>query len=1002
MMPDVQTELENMQPFQLFTELDWATAFHQIPLDDESSQRLAISTQWGLYRPRFVPEGITCGSALLMTHAQRIFSDFRPWALALHDNLLIGATDLNDMAIKISKVLHRCQENHIQLKMSKSKVAYTSIPFFGYILNQGSYTSDPQRLSDINAVKFPKSLTQVQSFLGMLNYISPFIPMFAERIAPIHAMNSKSFSYDKATWKGIDYCEAFEQAKSAVLHATTIYLPDRSLPWGLKCDAAKYGFGSILTQAMPIDRLTEAELLQAKALNLIYIFPINGIPTEVVDAPIALMSRKFSDAATRWPVTQQEQYAIVAAYQKWERLLILKPHCLHTDHKNLVDLLPENAGTNPKIARWRQWLANFPFFIRHIPGKLNIVADYLSRVHAPLLINTGLASLTSLTPTEMLENVHARTPGGHVGAMSTWRAVHAQYPDSKISLSTAKAYVEACTICQKARNIKQPMETRNKTIPLDNARSSTHVDTLSLEKDANGNEYAFVFINAFTKHTMMFPATDKSAKSFCNALIRYMATMGITDIFIADNGTEFTNEAAEIVANALGTMFTFTIAHRPQANSIVERVNQTILQELRIIMTSPEFWNRWSDPYVIAIVTLSINMRTHTTTGYSPIALTYGRTAMHYFRQPLDVHLPQHTDLDEADQDLKNLQEMARRNMVQAEQKRLKIQPTAYVTYHTGDLVLRDPITQTGAIRLRTRKLEPHYMGPYMVMEQKHESNCVICSELHDDSKIHKFHHSTLRIFDGTTEQAKQLALIDKQEHAISAIIDHTGSTARRSTLTFKVQFTDGSTDALPWNVIQHTEALQAYLAPFIFGRVLLMTQKQATDFAAEHNPRNDEKTIQAILRLPEEDRPYVGQTRYLTVHFFHHEEWTTCQQPSILQNKNRRNREYVFHIKISQISSKRIEIHIPDLDITTGRRQIKYRKDLTLATLLMYSIPKADMTEAQIEITEAQLQQGTLRSLLHTAANLNLLDPAHSQQFLTSTQAIPQVYLRMKYHRDH
>lgn len=102
-------------------------------------------------------------------------------------------------------------------------------------------------------------------------------------------------------------------------------------------------------------------------------------------------------------------------------------------------------------------------------------------------------------------------------------------------------------------------------------------------------------------------------------------------------------------------------------------------------------------------------------------------------------------------------------------------------------------------------------MGPYMVMEQINQSNTVICTELHDESKTHRFHHSTLRIFDGTMEQAKQSALIDKQEHAISAITDHTGSTALRSTLTFHVQFTDGSTDSLPWNVIQHTEALQVY-----------------------------------------------------------------------------------------------------------------------------------------------------------------------------------------------
>ncbi len=58
-------------------------------------------------------------------------------------------------------------------------------------------------------------------------------------------------------------------------------------------------------------------------------------------------------------------------------------------------------------------------------------------------------------------HVHSRTPGGHVGAKATWRAVHAQYPEAQVSLQTAQNYVEACAICQKARNIKQPIETRN-------------------------------------------------------------------------------------------------------------------------------------------------------------------------------------------------------------------------------------------------------------------------------------------------------------------------------------------------------------------------------------------------------------------------------------------------------------------------------------------------------------------------------------------------------------
>ena len=47
-----------------------------------------------------------------------------------------------------------------------------------------------------------------------------------------------------------------------------------------------------------------------------------------------------------------------------------------------------------------------------------------------------------------------------------------------------------------------------------------------------------------------------------------------TDIITSDNGTEFANEATVLLANSLGTMFTFTLAHRPQVNSIAERVNK--------------------------------------------------------------------------------------------------------------------------------------------------------------------------------------------------------------------------------------------------------------------------------------------------------------------------------------------------------------------------------------------------------------------------------------------
>jgi hypothetical protein len=85
----------------------------------------------------------------------------------------------------------------------------------------------------------------------MMNYVSPFIPHYSTLMAPISTMNSKDFSYNKDKWLGIDYMVKWEEAKRAVCYATTLYLPDRTLPWTVKTDASKYGIGAVLT-AMPV------------------------------------------------------------------------------------------------------------------------------------------------------------------------------------------------------------------------------------------------------------------------------------------------------------------------------------------------------------------------------------------------------------------------------------------------------------------------------------------------------------------------------------------------------------------------------------------------------------------------------------------------------------------------------------------------------------------------------------------------------------------------------
>ena len=60
-----------------------------------------------------------------------------------------------------------------------------------------------------------------------------------------------------------------------------------------------------------------------------------------------------------------------------------------TDHNNLKWI---EASLNPAIIRMRVFLQSFHFDVRHIPGRLNLVADYLSRYHESK--SEGVASVS--------------------------------------------------------------------------------------------------------------------------------------------------------------------------------------------------------------------------------------------------------------------------------------------------------------------------------------------------------------------------------------------------------------------------------------------------------------------------------------------------------------------------------------------------------------------------------------------------------------------------------
>ena len=149
--------------------------------------------------------------------------------------------------------------------------------------------------------------------------------------------------------------------------AATLYFPDYELPWVIRCDASEFAVGAVLFQT------------RANA---------DG---EIIHEPIAFSSKRFSEPATNWDAYKREAYAIYHSVHSFAWYLRGKEFVVESDHRNLQWI---ESSESPIVVRWRALLQSFNFKIRHIAGRENKVADWMSRQSDP---NSTIHSLSALS-----------------------------------------------------------------------------------------------------------------------------------------------------------------------------------------------------------------------------------------------------------------------------------------------------------------------------------------------------------------------------------------------------------------------------------------------------------------------------------------------------------------------------------------------------------------------------------------------------------------------------
>jgi hypothetical protein len=674
-LPLINELHDRLRGAKIFTTLDMRGAYNLIRIKEGEEWKTAFRTRYGLFEYRVMPFGLTNAPASCQRMINEQLHEYLDiFVVAYLDDILIFSKTKTEHIEHVKKVLEKLKKAKLLLKPEKCEFHKEELGFLGFIVGQNGIRMDPAKVEAVLSWPEPKTVTEVQAFLGFANFYRRFIEGYSKIAKPLTELTKKdqSFSWDKEAQ------HAFDTLKGRFTTAPILVTFDPERQIILETDASDFAIGACLGQ------LDEQGKLR----------------------PVAYYSRKLSPAELNYDVHDKELLAIVVAFEQWRVYLEGSKYKVQvwTDHKNLTSFTTTKI-LNRRQVRWSEGLSAYNFTITYRKGSENARADALSRrkdytgrpTERPraILKQNGdnmeynhelLATIAIVENTELEERIkkayandecakrvlqntngdfsideqglirfkglvyipsgirrilvteqHALPAHGHQGITKTFERIARSYyfPGLRKQVETV---VLECDVCSKSKSSRHAPYGLLKSPPTpDGAWKSIALDfivKLPLSKEPMTKvkyDSILVITDRLTKYGHFVPYMEASdatelAYTFLKIVI---CNHGLPEEIISDRDKLFTSKFWTSLMAQLGANHKLSTAYHPQTDGQTERLNQTLEQYLR------SYVNHQQDNWVslLPMAQFAYNSAITETTKVSPFFANHGYDPQAY-REP--------------------------------------------------------------------------------------------------------------------------------------------------------------------------------------------------------------------------------------------------------------------------------------------------------------------------------------------------------------------------------
>lgn len=346
-LPVINENLNMLHGNTWFSSLDLLSGYWQLSLHPESREKTAFSTKDGHFHFKVVPFGLSNAPPVFQRLMTYIFHKQLNKELLIYlDDIIILGKNLTEHDAAMRRALTTLRNANLRVKLEKCSLLKSSIEYLGHVVTREGLKPQVSKVAAIKNCITPRSFKELRSFLGMCSYYRKFIESFSSRAQPLFKLTSE----DAWRWDST-HEEAFADLKEAICEEALLIYPDFGKSFSLTTDASNYAIGGVLSQK-----------------------------TAGIEKPIMFMSRTLQGPELNYSTYETELLAIVYCLKKARPLIYGREVIVKTDHRPLTWLMKtSHTESNGRLARWLVVIQDFNLKIEYLPGKLNNIADFLSR-----------------------------------------------------------------------------------------------------------------------------------------------------------------------------------------------------------------------------------------------------------------------------------------------------------------------------------------------------------------------------------------------------------------------------------------------------------------------------------------------------------------------------------------------------------------------------------------------------------------------------------------------